>query len=211
MNKALFFFLFLSIFTVDRSSAQIIDRYKTNSAGKVTIDQVVQVDSTTTADQLYIRAEKFMTTYWKSAKDVTQLDDKESGIITTSGYAEVNNKKIHFGSLMKMYYTFTVYVKQGRYKIEFTSIEFQYYPTDLNPMPGKVLAEQMFSKQEFYKSNGKPHPKNEGFMIELDATFKRTGDALKKARTTYRDWETDRKSTRLNSSHSAKSRMPSSA
>ena len=29
--------------------------------------------------------------------------------------------------------------------------------------------------------------------------------------TCYRDWETDRKSTRLNSSHSAKSRMPSSA
>ena len=29
--------------------------------------------------------------------------------------------------------------------------------------------------------------------------------------TSYRDWETDRKSTRLNSSHSAKSRMPSSA
>ena len=27
----------------------------------------------------------------------------------------------------------------------------------------------------------------------------------------YRDWETDRKSTRLNSNHSAKSRMPSSA
>ena len=27
----------------------------------------------------------------------------------------------------------------------------------------------------------------------------------------YRDWKTDRKSTRLNSSHSAKSRMPSSA
>ena len=30
-------------------------------------------------------------------------------------------------------------------------------------------------------------------------------------RSLYRDWETDRKSTRLNSSHSAKSRMPSSA
>ena len=28
---------------------------------------------------------------------------------------------------------------------------------------------------------------------------------------TYRDWETDRKSTRLNSSHSGESRMPSSA
>ena len=31
------------------------------------------------------------------------------------------------------------------------------------------------------------------------------------SREEYRDWETDRKSTRLNSSHSAKSRMPSSA
>ena len=30
-------------------------------------------------------------------------------------------------------------------------------------------------------------------------------------RTTYRDWETDRKSTRLNSSHRSLSRMPSSA
>ena len=29
--------------------------------------------------------------------------------------------------------------------------------------------------------------------------------------TWYRDWETDRKSTRLNSSHSGESRMPSSA
>ena len=27
----------------------------------------------------------------------------------------------------------------------------------------------------------------------------------------YRDWETDRKSTRLNSSHSGETRMPSSA
>ena len=32
-----------------------------------------------------------------------------------------------------------------------------------------------------------------------------------KTHATYRDWETDRKSTRLNSSHSGESRMPSSA
>ena len=39
------------------------------------------------------------------------------------------------------------------------------------------------------------------------------GDQVEDLRKTrwYRDWETDRKSTRLNSSHSAKSRMPSSA
>ena len=36
-------------------------------------------------------------------------------------------------------------------------------------------------------------------------------DRLVEVMEQYRDWETDRKSTRLNSSHSAKSRMPSSA
>ena len=41
----------------------------------------------------------------------------------------------------------------------------------------------------------------------LNFTFN-AGDVI---RAKYRDWETDRKSTRLNSSHSAKSRMPSSA
>ena len=55
----------------------------------------------------------------------------------------------------------------------------------------------------------------------LDATKKGMSDYAKQIKeasgnfdtmkTSYRDWETDRKSTRLNSSHSAKSRMPSSA
>ena len=42
--------------------------------------------------------------------------------------------------------------------------------------------------------------KNPKFLKEKEIRLRR-----------YRDWETDRKSTRLNSSHSAKSRMPSSA
>ena len=37
------------------------------------------------------------------------------------------------------------------------------------------------------------------------------GDILKADDGNYRDWETDRKSTRLNSSHRSLSRMPSSA
>ena len=34
---------------------------------------------------------------------------------------------------------------------------------------------------------------------------------INKLKSVYRDWETDRKSTRLNSSHRSLSRMPSSA
>ena len=61
-----------------------------------------------------------------------------------------------------------------------------------------------------------------GIVIEQAASIAKiianTGVAVAKLTTglpftscVYRDWETDRKSTRLNSSHSAKSRMPSSA
>ena len=48
------------------------------------------------------------------------------------------------------------------------------------------------------------HPK---FIKYIEAMIKWLSPTM----TYYRDWETDRKSTRLNSSHSAKSRMPSSA
>ena len=67
-------------------------------------------------------------------------------------------------------------------------------------------------------------PMNEGFMelisgndglasFEVGATILSSlvGIAAGLVANPYRDWETDRKSTRLNSSHSAKSRMPSSA
>ena len=51
--------------------------------------------------------------------------------------------------------------------------------------------------------------------IDIDSELQTSGDYYQKEVTInaggYRDWETDRKSTRLNSSHSAKSRMPSSA
>ena len=48
---------------------------------------------------------------------------------------------------------------------------------------------------------------NNGLFILIDGEDVK----VKYANGWYRDWETDRKSTRLNSSHSAKSRMPSSA
>ena len=55
----------------------------------------------------------------------------------------------------------------------------------------------------FYDTNLKP---DQNFQNWVDA-----GCPKKNGFGKYRDWETDRKSTRLNSSHSAKSRMPSSA
>ena len=46
-------------------------------------------------------------------------------------------------------------------------------------------------------------------ICRVDEQIKLSGMGKRKGY--YRDWETDRKSTRLNSSHSGESRMPSAA
>ena len=52
---------------------------------------------------------------------------------------------------------------------------------------------------------------NETLVVEAGVSFSELESNMGFDIGSYRDWETDRKSTRLNSSHSAKSRMPSSA
>ena len=65
-------------------------------------------------------------------------------------------------------------------------------------------------------SNWTPELREQAIELykELNPTGANTSECVKAVAEElglYRDWETDRKSTRLNSSHSAKSRMPSSA
>ena len=51
----------------------------------------------------------------------------------------------------------------------------------------------------------------EVMFIEKPQSVAVGGEKNKEKNAPYRDWETDRKSTRLNSSHRSLSRMPSSA
>ena len=69
-----------------------------------------------------------------------------------------------------------------------------------------------------YKPDIKPNKEiNNIFLVvrkdryEIEPIDDKGAFKIKLKTNQYRDWETDRKSTRLNSSHSAKSRMPSSA
>ena len=62
------------------------------------------------------------------------------------------------------------------------------------------------------KQNKPPKAKVEGGGIgALKPTKEEIAENRKVLKHAYRDWETDRKSTRLNSSHITRSRMPSSA
>ena len=69
----------------------------------------------------------------------------------------------------------------------------------------KYIKKPEINKEEFLKKNFDFNSNSE-LSIQKFYSIIRNHSERK-----YRDWETDRKSTRLNSSHSAKSRMPSSA
>ena len=74
-----------------------------------------------------------------------------------------------------------------------------------------LIIEQEDREYQEYEAMGYPDEEeiitnfSDEFMERANKQFERAKGRY------YRDWETDRKSTRLNSSHSAKSRMPSSA
>ena len=74
-----------------------------------------------------------------------------------------------------------------------------------NKSLGMIMYKVVHCKKEKYDVYiGRPSKWGNPFTIGIHGTREQVIQM-------YRDWETDRKSTRLNSSHSAKSRMPSSA
>jgi hypothetical protein len=86
---------------------------------------VVEVTGVSQA-QLYSRAYEWIAKNYKSANDVIQMQDKESGKLIAKGLLPVSLKGRAAGNVE---HTLSVYVKDGRYKYEFTSLRHQYMAT----------------------------------------------------------------------------------
>ena len=79
-----------------------------------------------------------------------------------------------------------------------------------NPVTKKVLASGICERIGI--DGVLKHEYNDGKKLVLNEAMPTHKEAINAVlTTTYRDWETDRKSTRLNSSHRSLSRMPASA
>ena len=115
------------------------------------------------------------------------------------------------------YYDIRAYVMQALY--EWVNPSLYAYPKqdEIKKNPGVSI----LSKEKINNLTGTTHYQlSNGMFISYEPKryrqhaqygFKYSVYAPGERAAVYRDWETDRKSTRLNSSHSAKSRMPSSA
>jgi hypothetical protein len=112
MKKVLFLMSAMLIITLSSFSQANFQWEKTDSVGK-------------TKDQIYADTKMFIAQTWKSAKDVIQNDDKESGVILIKG---LNTQIIPSGSFSSkpnyyFKYNVTFRMKDNKYRISINNVE----------------------------------------------------------------------------------------
>lgn len=115
--KIQFFILVFSIFIFTFSFSQ------EPIAEPLTFSEVVKVDTSVSAKELYSRARTWFAETYRSAQDVIQMEDKEEGKIVAKGAIKYNSN-VFVGSLGTkgwIRYTLTIIVKDGRYKFDMTN------------------------------------------------------------------------------------------
>jgi hypothetical protein len=97
-----------------------------NNDSLLTYTEVISVEGHT-KDQLFGKARQWFNDAWKSSKDVLQITDKESGELSGKGIVSsyYDNKGLGMSTRVPVEYKLTVsiFVKDGRYKYEFTSFQ----------------------------------------------------------------------------------------
>ena len=93
---------------------------------------------------------------------------------------------------------------------DWETVEFENWLNNLKKEASMLYNDgSSISFEDWYRANEWSKLKTE--LEELNFRETKATSAEAKLAASYRDWETDRKSTRLNSSHRSLSRMPSSA
>lgn len=147
-----------------------IDGLPINESGRMVLSEVVECDAT--KDQLYSRSKVFFAEFFKSAQDVIQLDDKETGTVLGKGFSNIN---IGLG-ITRMYFTIKIQAKEKRYRYSIENIYYQGY--SLSNLP-EIPAERMYLKKEYYKKNGSPKLYNLKYKQGTLIGLKLIKDAIK--------------------------------
>lgn len=87
--------------------------------------EIVKVDSSISKNILYERARAWLNDKFKNYKEVSQIQDKESGELSVKGILYTHYLKNVFGESLSNFpcyvrFKLTIWVKDGRYKYEFS-------------------------------------------------------------------------------------------
>lgn len=170
-NSILFILLLFPILL----SSQIIDELPTDENGALYYSEVIQVEGAD-KNELYLRGKQFFAEIFKSANDVIQMDDKDSGIIIGKGFNDIHIKIMGMPIPIQMWYAIKIQPKDERYKYEIYDIYFKSYPGQYGVTT--TSAEEMFDRENYYKNNGKPKSVLEKYKIETTEKIKGLESAI---------------------------------
>lgn len=147
MKTLLFLLLLISINSLGQDEDAELPKFDKNQPvplpvvdGKVLYTGIIKADSVSKTE-LYNRAKTFFVKSYKSANDVIQLDDKESGQLVIKGIFKVSSLSIR--------HTFSVGVKEGKYRYELGSLVVLSSPPSelIYPMEDYLTAKNKYQKK----------------------------------------------------------------
>lgn len=146
--KPIYFFLFTLWSVSVLSQEPYEEMLPVNESGLIEYTEVVELNGT--ADDLYSAAREWFSKSYNSAEDVLQMDDRQSGKLIGRAFQQIYSSTLG----EKLYYTISVFVKDGRYKYSITELGIQSYPNSTYPNPQLFPIEYLVITN-LYKPNGK--------------------------------------------------------
>lgn len=96
--------------------------------GKVYYSEVIQVDTSLKKNDLFNTVRKWFAEAYKSANDVIQLQDRETGEIVGKGIVKAVYKiPLNPSVDVSVYHTINISVKDGRFRYVITDLRARYY------------------------------------------------------------------------------------
>lgn len=163
--------------------AQTFSTVKVDSVSKrIEFAEVVQADSLK-KDELYSRAREWFAKTFKSADHVLQMDDREAGKLIGKGFADLDFSTKMTVIKIKMYFTLTISIKDGKYRYVFSDIYYKGYPNSYDLSPAETPAEEVITDEALAKKKNFPvqHKKFVRYREKTLAAINLLSEDLKKA------------------------------
>lgn len=178
MKKLLLIALLLIAFS--SFAQQAVNMPKDSTTSKVAYIEVVEAEGVTAAE-LYSRAREWVSTSYKSANNVLQMDDKQEGKLIGKAYQDFVVPTAISKVTEQMWYTFKIYVKDNKYRYEITDIYSKGYPTQSNGFKSTEMNVEEFFSKRAYNKKGEMKESFVQYLTPMDSGIKDLIVSLKTA------------------------------
>ncbi len=146
MKNILLIFLILSFSSLIAQEELYKRELPLNDDNRIEFEEIIEIPNKTKTD-LYLLSKTWIIENYNSANDVIQMDDKEAGKIISKGIYSY----LQYGIDYKLHHILKIYTKDGKVKINLSSLYFHYSFMDAKaetPIRELII-------DGLYKKNGK--------------------------------------------------------